>query len=73
VVRHSVRRIDVVAGAVMLMTGLGCFGIGPIRFAYLIAPLLGFAALLVAASTRSIITGSVRGPSARRVECFSGR
>jgi hypothetical protein len=56
VVRHSVRRIDVVAGAVMPMTGLGCFGIGPIRFAHLIAPLLGLAALLVAASTRSIIT-----------------
>jgi hypothetical protein len=56
VVRSSVRRIDLVAGVVLLMIGVGCFGIGPIRFGYLIAPLLGFAALLVAASTRSIIT-----------------
>lgn len=73
VVRHSVRRIDCVAGVVVLMIGLGCFGIAPMHSGYLFAPSMAFAALVVVASTRSIATAVSPRSSVRRGESFSAR
>jgi hypothetical protein len=64
VVRHSVRLIDCLAAVVVLTIVAGCFGIAPLHSGSLLAPSIAFAALLVAASARSIST-ALRPPTSR--------
>jgi len=63
VVRHSVIRIDCVAGLLILMSSVSYFGIAPVDLFHLPAPLMIFAGLVVAASTRSIGRAVSRWPA----------